>query len=149
MATTHFGGGGLVRAQTTVRQTPFPWQPCPGRQPPAGSEIPLERIVTVGLMPFHLLVVQSSRPKNTKKNKQTVFTENGPQKSKALIVPDQIPAFKLTPYTLCTHSPIIKVSSGTPPSASRKTETNLLTWPMKLNMGPKLSQRTENTLLKV
>lgn len=51
----HFGGGGLVRAQTTARQTPFPWQPCPGRQPPAGSEIPRERIATVGLMPFHLL----------------------------------------------------------------------------------------------
>lgn len=53
----NFGGGGLVRAQTTVRQTPFPWQPCPGRQPPAGSEIPLERIATVGLMPFHHLHV--------------------------------------------------------------------------------------------
>lgn len=54
MAITHSGGGGLVRAHTTDLQCPVLCQLCPGRQPPAGWEIPRERMATVGLIPFHL-----------------------------------------------------------------------------------------------
>lgn len=50
----YFGGGGLVRAHTTDLQWPVLCQLCPGLQPPAGWEIPRERMATVGLIPFHL-----------------------------------------------------------------------------------------------
>lgn len=48
------GGGGLVLAHTTDLQWPVLCQLCPGLQPPAGWEIPRERMATVGLIPFHL-----------------------------------------------------------------------------------------------
>ncbi len=47
-------GGGLVLAHTTDLQWPVLCQLCPGLQPPAGWEIPRERMATVGLIPFHL-----------------------------------------------------------------------------------------------
>lgn len=132
MATTHFGGGGLVRAQTTVRQTPFPWQPCPGRQPPAGSEIPLERIVTVGLMPFHLLGL------GCRVADRSIFTDNVPRKWKALIG-TRSSSFCFKSHCLCTAYSFPKKQGQfwNTTSPSRKTDINLITWPMKLNMGPK------------
>lgn len=53
----HFGGGGLVLAHTTQRRCSGLAHFCPGPQPPAGLEIPRERMATVGLMPFHHLLV--------------------------------------------------------------------------------------------
>lgn len=50
----------MVRAHTTDLQCPVLCQLCPGRQPPAGWEIPRERMATVGLIPFHLQEVREN-----------------------------------------------------------------------------------------